>query len=90
MRRKKGQNSKKIIYLKTGVRHGNNTGRKRKRPRQKEDFLNRYDFAYAGRDVLKQVAKIAPALINQATGQIDKIAQDRINQVIRSGGAEME
>ena len=31
-----------------------------------------------------------PAIIKQATGQIDKNAQDRINQVIRSGGAEVE
>ena len=55
-----------------------------------EGFLNRYDFAYAGRDVVNQAGKVAPRIIKQATTQIDKIAQDRINQVIRSGGAEIE
>ena len=33
---------------------------------------------------------MAPKLINQATGEINKIAQQRIDQVIRSGGAEIE
>ena len=36
------------------------------------------------------MGKIASGIIKQATGQIDKIAQDRINQIIRSGGAEIE
>ena len=52
-------------------------------------FLNWYDFAYAGRDTVNQVTKIAPEIIKQATGQIDRIAQDGINQVIKSGGAEV-
>ena len=54
------------------------------------DFLNRYDFAYAGTDTVNQVGKISPEIIKQATSQVNKIAQDRINQVIRSGGAEIE
>ena len=29
-------------------------------------------------------------MITQATGEINKIAQDRINQIVRSGGAEIE
>ena len=37
-------------------------------------FLNRYDFAYAGRDVVNQAGKISPNIIKQATGEIDKIA----------------
>ena len=53
-------------------------------------FLNRYDFSDPGRDVVNQAGKVAPRIIKQATSQIDKIAQDRINQVIRSGGAEIE
>ena len=53
-------------------------------------FLNRYDFADAGRDVVNQAGKVAPRIIKQATSQIDKIAQDRINQVIRSGETEIE
>ena len=58
--------------------------------RQAGGFLNRYDFAYAGRDVVNQVGKVARNIINQATGQINKIAQRTIDQVIRSGGAEIE
>ena len=57
---------------------------------QRGGFLNRYDFAYAGRDVVNQAGKIAPGIINQATGEINKIAQQRIDQIIRSGGAEVE
>ena len=53
-------------------------------------FLNCYDFAYAGRDTVNQVGKIAPKIINQATGEINKIAQQRIDQIVRSGGAQIE
>ena len=52
--------------------------------------MNRYDFAYAGGDTVNQVGKIAPEIITQATEETDKVAQNRINQVIRSGGAEIE
>ena len=58
--------------------------------RQTEGFLNRYDFAYADRDVVNQVGKVAPKLISQATGEINKLAQQRIDQVVRSGEAEIE
>ena len=58
--------------------------------RQTEGFLNRYDFAYADRDVVNQVGKVAPKLISQATGEINKLAQQRIDQVVRSGKAEIE
>ena len=53
-------------------------------------FLNRYDFAYPGRDVVNQVGKVAPKMITQATGEINKIVQERIDQVVRSRGAEIE
>ena len=89
MKREKGQNSRRI-YLKIGTRRGRTTGKKIKWHRQTGVFLNRYDFAYAGRDVVNQVRKIAPAIINQAAGQTDKIAQDSINQAMRTGGAEVE
>ena len=39
---------------------------------------------------MNQVGKITPGIIKQATGEIDKIAQKRINKVIRSRGAEIE
>ena len=58
--------------------------------RQTGGFLNRHDFAYAGRDVVNQVGKVAPKMISQATREINKIAQQRIDQVVRSGGAETE
>ena len=45
---------------------------------------------YAGRYTVNQVGKIAPKIINQATGEINRIAQQRIDQVIRSGSAEIE
>ena len=57
---------------------------------RKRGFLNRYDFSYVGRDVVNQAGKIAPEIIKQATGEIEKIAQNIINQVIKSGGAEVE
>ena len=58
--------------------------------RQTRGFLNRYDFAYAGRDVVNQAGKVAPKNISQATGNINKIAQDGIDQVTRTGWAEIE
>ena len=58
--------------------------------RQTGRFLNRYDFAYAGRDTVNQVGKIAPGIINKATSDINKITQQRINQAIKTGGAEIK
>ena len=45
---------------------------------------------FTDRDTLNQIGKIAPEIMKQAAGQIEKIAQDRINQVIRSSGAGIE
>ena len=87
--KKKDKNSRRV-YLRTGARRGRTTSKKRRPQRRTGGFLSRYDFAYAGRYTVNQVGKITPAIIKQATGQIDKNAQDRINQVIRSGGAEVE
>ena len=58
--------------------------------RQIGGFSNRYDFVYAGRDVVNQVGKIVPGVIDKATGKINKIVQQRIGQAIKTGGAEME
>ena len=58
--------------------------------RQTGRFLNRYDFAYAGRDTVNQVGKIAPGSINKATSDINKIAEQRIDQAIKTGGAEIK
>ena len=61
-----------------------------KKKRQTGGFSNRYDFVYAGRDTVSQVGKIAPKIITKATEDINKIAKDRIDQIVRSGGAEIE
>ena len=76
------------IFPKNGAKIGKRTGKRKKR--QTGRFLSRYDFAYAGRDVVNQAGKVAPSIINKATSDINKIAQKRIDQAIRTGGAEVE
>ena len=46
-----------------------------KRKRQFGGFLNRYDFACAGRDTVNQAAKVAPSIIKAATNDIKKLAE---------------
>ena len=53
-------------------------------------FLNRYDFAYAGRDTVNQAVKVVPGVIKAAADDINKVAEQRINQIISKGGAEVE
>ena len=62
------------ISPKNGAKTGRSTGKKSRRS-QTCGFLNRYDFAYAGRDVVNQAGKIAPGIISKATSDINKIAQ---------------
>ena len=88
MRRQKNPRSRKkdvqiIIFPKTGE--------KKRKPslRQTGGFLNRYDFVYTAREAVNQAGKVAPKLINQATGEIKEIAQQRNDQVIRSGGQKL-
>ena len=64
--------------------------REKKSRLQTGGFLNRYAFAFTGRDVVNQVGKVARKMITQATAEISKIAQDRIDQIVRSSGAETE
>ena len=61
-----------------------------KRERQLGGFLNRYDFAYAGRDVVNQAAKVAPGIIKAATNDINNIPEQRLNQIISQGSKEIE
>ena len=82
MRRQKTKR-KKAHYRKR-----RNTGRRRKR--QCGGFLNRYDFAYAGRDKVNQAAKVAPGVVKTATNDINNIAEQRIKQIISEGGAKVE
>ena len=86
-RRLKHGNFQIIISPKNGTKTGKRSGRRKK---QTGGFLNRYDFAYAGRDVANQAGKIALDIISKATSDIDKIAKDRIDQAIKNGGAEVE
>ena len=86
------KNIRITIYPKTGKNAGRSVGRRKKqKPRsQVGGFLNCYDFAYAVRDTVNQVGKIAPKVTSQGTGEIIKIAQQRVDQAIRSGRAEIE
>ena len=63
---------------------------KRKNKRQYRGFLNRYDFAYAGRDTVNQAAKFASDLIKAVTNDVNKIAEQRITQIISQGCKELE
>ena len=57
--------------------------------RRQSGFLNRYDFAYAGRNTVNQAAKhldtLAPKLVNQlmskATIGLDNITDKRVEQI---------
>ena len=60
------------------------------RLRQLGGFLNRYDFAYAGRDTVNQAAKVVPGVVKAAADDINKVAEQRINQIISKGGTEVE
>ena len=62
----------------------------RRRYRQLGGLLNRYDFAYPGKDVVNQGAKVTPGVIKATTNNINVIPTDRINQVISEGGKEVE
>ena len=89
-RKPQGRRRQITIYRKTGRSARKATSKRKKSCQQAGGSLNRYDFAYAGRDVVNKVGKVAPKMISQATGEIYKIAQQRIDQVERSGGAEIE
>ena len=68
--------------------------KKRKKRRQKGGFLNRYDFAYAGRDVVNQafknLDKTAPALFQNLKGELNDVLQQRIHQVITEGSEQLK
>ena len=68
---------------KEGMKYG-------RRKRQTGGFHNRYDFAFAGRETVNQVAEFAPGVIEAATNDIDKIAKEWINQVFSQGGKEVD
>ena len=88
MRKKRNTKYQRTTNRKGGT--GKTSGKKRRRRRQTGSFFSRYDFAYASRNTVNQVGKIAPNIIKNATNNIHKIAKERIDQVIKSGGSEIE
>ena len=68
--------------------------RRVRRKKQKGEFFNRYDFAYAGPDTVNQtfknLDKSGPPLIKNLSGEVNKILEQRINQIIRQDGAELK
>ena len=43
-----------------------------------------------GRDVVNQVAKVAPGVIKDASNEINNVAKQRIDQIISQGRKEIE
>lgn len=43
-------------------------------------FLNRYDFAYAVRDVVNLADEVAPGVIKTATNDINNIAKEKVEK----------
>ena len=52
--------------------------------------MNRYEFAYAGRDTVNQAAKVAPGVIKNASNEINNVEKQRIDQIISQDGKEIE
>ena len=52
--------------------------------------MNRYEFAYAGRDTVNQAAKVAPGVIKNASNEINNAEKQRIDQIISQDGKEIE
>ena len=67
--------------------------RKTRKRRQKGVFLNRYDFAYAGRDTintgLNAFKRFVPSLIENTRNEIYKVTEKKIAQTINQGGKEL-
>ena len=69
--------------------------KQRKTKRQQHGaFLNRYDFAYVGRDTVNQAMKglnmLTLKLINQTSKEVDKITEARIRQVLNDGWQQIQ
>ena len=64
--------------------------KKSRKKKQLGGFLNRYGFAYAGRDTVNQAAEVTPGVIKNAGNEINNIAEEKINQIITQGGKEAE
>ena len=62
----------------------------RKQKRKLDGFLNCYDFAYAGRDTVNQATKVSSGVIKAAANDINHIAEQRINQIIKECEKKVE
>lgn len=60
-------------------KNSNNSKTKKKRT-QSGSFLNRYEFAYAGREKVNQLGKVTPSVKKIASSEINSITGQRINQ----------
>ena len=56
------------------------TKEKQKKRTQSGSFLNRYEFAYAGREKVNQLGKVTPSVKKIASSEINSITGHRINQ----------
>ena len=61
-----------------------------KRCKQRGGFLSRHDFAYARRDTVNQLSKIAPGVIKDASSQINNFTKQCIIRGITQGDKELE
>lgn len=81
------------VYFYLTIRNKKNEKRKRK-AYQKGGWLNRYDFAYAGRDAdntgVNGFNRIASGLMNKPSTEVDLVAKKRIKQFIQKGGKKVE
>ena len=59
----KKRQKRRQAYRKTRNKRGRRSGRRKNR--QRGGLLSRYGFAYAGRDTVNQVGKIAPNIIKK-------------------------
>ena len=78
------------IRHETAAAKNKNTQKISQKRTQSDGFLNRHEFAYAGRDTVNQLGKVAPRTIKSAISEINNIAQQRINQIINQGGKEVK
>lgn len=57
-----------------------NNKKNQKKRTQPDSFLNRYEFAYAGREKVNQLGKVTPSVKKIASSEINSITGQRINQ----------
>lgn len=61
------------------TKQGNQKKKILSKKQQTGDFLNRYDFAYGGRDTVNEVGETTLGVIENASAEINNIAQQCIH-----------